>query len=216
MGLSVVKGFRYKINYDHSEINYPIRFETDIWLGITWKKDAYFIANSICDFLNYIVFLSVNLGIDVHLLIRLKRTLDEKMKKFHNDIPKKPIKVSKDNKDKSKKKKKKEKEKDDAMNKAIKMVVLNTSLAILFKIPLSFMPIVHVIAEFYFKKSQFSELVPSLELFLGNLYNSGLSDVIPDVADLLYTISISIQLFIYIHFDKKIRTAFEIKTHLIK
>jgi len=48
-----------------------------------------------------------------------------------------------------------------------------------------------------------------MEWFLTYLYNSGLSDVISDVADLLYTILISIQLFIYIRFDKKIKTAFD-------
>jgi len=71
------------------------------------------------------------------------------------------------------------------MEKAIKMVILNTSLAKLFKIPLSFMSIVNVMAEFNYKKTKFSELFPAMDWFLGNLYNSGLSDVIPDVADLL-------------------------------
>jgi len=94
------------------------------------------------------------------------------------------------------------------MNKAIKMVVLNTSLGIVFKIPLSLMSIVNVIAKLYFKNAHPSRSNPKLDWFFHYLYDSGLSNVIPDIADLLYTILISIQLFIYIHFDKKMKTAF--------
>jgi len=107
------------------------------------------------------------------------------------------------------KKNKKNKEKDDAINKALKMVILNTTLGIIFKIPLSIMSIVNLIAKLYFQKSQFSQSNPELDSFFSNFYACGLSNVIPDVADLLYTILISIQFFIYIHFDIKIKTAFD-------
>jgi len=207
IGLSVVKGFRYNVNYDHSELNYPIRFETDFLADSSRQREAYFIANSICDILNYIVFLSVNLAIDVFMLVRLRRTLNEKSNRFEERNTTNKVENKKENKNETQNKK--NKEKNDPINKALKMVILNTTLGIVFKIPLSIMSIMNPIAKFYFKNSKFSQSNPQLDWFFGYLYNSGLSNVIPDVADLLYTILISIQFFIYIHFDKQIKTAFD-------
>ena len=40
---------------------------------------------------------------------------------------------------------------EDAVNKVIKMVILNTTISLLFKLPIAFVPIVNVAAEFYYK-----------------------------------------------------------------
>ena len=39
---------------------------------------------------------------------------------------------------------------EEAVNKAIRMVVLNSAIGILFKLTVSIIPIINVVAEFYF------------------------------------------------------------------
>jgi len=96
--------------------------------------------------ISYILNKSISFFIIYSLVSRIYISIS-----FYIISCKKPIKINKDKKVESKKKKKK----DVVMEKAIKMVILNTSLAKLFKIPLSFMSIVNVMTEFYFKKSKF-------------------------------------------------------------
>jgi len=178
-----------------------------VWLDAnSWQKQAYLIVNLICDSFNYIVFLLVNLGIDIHMLVRLKRVLDEKSQRFHNGIQNN---MQESKKKGNKNETKNEKKKDDPMNQAIKMVVLNTSLGIVLKLPSSFIPIYNVISVFYYKFFGYTQAIPGLETFIYHMSNSDLLDVILDFTDLLHIILISIQLFIYIHFDKKIKHGFD-------
>ena len=69
------------------------------------------------------------------------------------------------------------------------MFVLNSAIGILFKLPVSIIPIINVVAEFYF--------------------NNGLNILIQHLSGLLYTLSLSIQMFIYKRFDKKFQTGFD-------
>ena len=142
--LSIVKAFRYKVNYDHSELSYPIENEADIWLHHGWDKDLYFISNLICDLLNYIVFVTIHIGIDIYMVVKLRNTLTEKSEKFSN---KTNIDVN------------------EVVNKAIKMVVLNTAFSIFFKIPITFMSIVNVFEEFNSKFAWFTKAFPKFENF---------------------------------------------------
>ena len=196
-GLSVVKGFRYKVNYDHSELSYPIRVELDISNDLTSSKDGFFIANSICDLFNYVVFVFIHVSIDIYMVVRLRRTLNEKLMKLKDQIN-------------ASKFQSKLKENDDSVNKAIKMVVLNTIFSVLFKMPLSFMPTVNVISEFYFKSPTLINAIPGFETFFHLLVYSGLDNLILYVSDFLFIFLIFIQLFIYLGFDRNIRFGFDL------
>ena len=46
---------------------------------------------------------------------------------------------------------KKKAENEEAVNKAIKMVVLNSVIGIFFKLPVCFIPLLNVYAKFYYK-----------------------------------------------------------------
>lgn len=46
---------------------------------------------------------------------------------------------------------KKKSDLEDAVNKNIRMVVLNTAIGLLFKLPLVFLPLVNTIAQFFIK-----------------------------------------------------------------
>ena len=191
IALSVVKGFRYKINYDHSEQSYPIQFEQDIWFKFSWDRDAYVIVNCICDILNYVVFVAIHIGIDIFLVVKLKNTINQKLVSatFPKAVDEKKIK---------------KKENEDSVNQAIKMVVLNTTLSTLLKLLLSFIPFVNVIAEFYFKSS-FKDNHPRFGSFYGRINILGIYEMIPVLADFLFTVFISVQLFVFIKFDRKIK-----------
>lgn len=78
---SVVKGFKFRVNYDHAEMNYPFNNEIDIWTHNSIGLSIYLLFSVISDFFNYFVFLLASLGVDIYMLIRLRRTLDEKIQR---------------------------------------------------------------------------------------------------------------------------------------
>ena len=87
-------------------------------------------------------------------------------------------------------------ENEKVMNKAIKMVIINVAIGIFFKLPASFIPIANVIAELYFA---------NYECFMahhGNyhiyrfLKDTGFHDLIKDMSNIIFTLSLSIQIFI--------------------
>jgi hypothetical protein len=102
------------------------------------------------------------------------------------------------------------------MNKAFRMVVINTVIALLFKMPISFMPILNVYAEFYYKRFEMRYIRPAFARFFTSIIFTGFNGLITDLADFLYILSISIQPLIYRHFDKKIKLAFNRLIHRTK
>ena len=100
-------------------------------------------------------------------------------------------------------------ENENIVNKAIKMVVLNSVIGIFFKLPASFIPLLNVVAEFYYKDKTYKIFHPDFGEFYSLLHDTELYWVIQDISYFLYTVSLSIQIFIYIRFDKKFQTAFE-------
>ena len=205
-GLSVIKYFKYKINFDQPETSYPISNELDL-SGIYRthiSNDAYIIINSLSDIFNYIVFEVVIFIMDVCLVVLLKRTLDEKVNKFKTlskDVAKLENMI---------------KENDNALNNVIRLVILNTFISILLKLPIAFIPIVNVHAEFYYKNFDNQILNPKFGEFYLFLLDTGFYDTIVECSDLFYSFSLFIQLFIYIKFDKKFKTAFKIFTSYIR
>ena len=70
------------------------------------------------------------------MVFRLKRTLDEKLKWYEKETSSVKFEAKK-------------KENEEAVNELIKLVVLNTSLGVLCKLPCSFISIVDLYASFY-------------------------------------------------------------------
>ena len=198
-GFSVVKYFKYEINYDQPETSYPISNEHDLSSihRTHISNDGVIIANSIFDVLNYIVFEVITFIIDIYMLVLLKRTLDEKLRKSEKLF----------GKNEQSKLENMKKENEDAINKVIKMVVLNTAISLLFRLPIAFIPVVNIFAEFYYKNylNQFKH--PKFGEFYSFLLDSGFYDFILECSDLFFTLSLFIQLFMYSHFDKKFNIA---------
>ena len=155
--------------------------------------DFYFIFNTICDLFNYLVIVVICFIIDIFMVVKLRRTLNEKTKKSESM-----------NKNQNQDKKA---ENEKVVKKAIKMVVLNSLIGIFFKIPVSLIPLVNVYAEFYYK--DMSEIHLSVfNRFYKFLINYGFYSLIQDVSHLLFSLSLATQFFIYKRFDKKFQTGY--------
>ena len=83
----------------------------------TLLKMCFFIFNVISDLMNYFVFVVISIIIDICMVVQLRRTLDEKLKKSQSLN--------------QKQNETKKAESEEAVNKAIKMVVLNSAIGIL-------------------------------------------------------------------------------------
>lgn len=82
------------------------------------------------------------------MVVKLRQTLEEKQQKLD--------KMSNQNEEKKKKQKT---ENEEAVNKAIKMVVVDTSIGLLFKMPLLVMPVViDLYTYYYYYYSLFDEI----------------------------------------------------------
>lgn len=76
-----------------------------------------------------------------------------------------------------------EKDNEDAVNKVIKMVILNTAISVLFRLPIAFIPLVNVVAEFYYKKYENLFFHPKFGEFYLFILDSGFYDLILDCSD---------------------------------
>ena len=170
--------------------------EMDISIGDSNRfNDFYFTFNSISEIVNYLVFVIICIIIDICMVVQLRRTLNEKS-----------IKSVLINQNINKNKKA---ENEEAVKKAIKMVVLNSSIGIIFKIPVCFIPLLNMCAQFYYKAGNYQLIHPSFSIFYLILINSGFYVMIQDMSYYLFTMSLSIQMFIYKRFDKKFQTGYE-------
>ena len=207
--LSWIKYFKYQVNYFESHLNYPISNELDMMIITDYYEEnsdstsvyqisdrLYFVYNSISDLINYVVFVIICIIIDVSMVIQVKKILKDKLKWY-----------KKENQSKYEVKKKENK---DATNKLIKMVVINTALGILFKLPSSLMSIVNLYGTFYFRSYKNLFNAPLFGEFYSYLLDTGFYSLINDVCELLYIVSIAILFFIYKRFDKKFQEGYRL------
>jgi hypothetical protein len=155
----------------------------------------YFIYNSISDLMNYVVFVIICIIVDVLMLVRLKRTLEEKLKWYDKETNAVKYEAKK-------------KENENAIKKLIKMVVINTTIGVLVKLPSSFMSIVYMYAYFYYLDYMNQFISPLFGEFYSFLIDTGFFWLITDVYEFLFVFSISIQFFIYKRFDKNFQVGY--------
>ena len=195
---SWIKYFKYSINFSQGELNYPIWNERDIsTLGadLPGILDFYMVFNVISDLLNYLVFVIVSFCVDLAMLVKLRSTVNESLERIK--------KMGSNDKQMEKKKS----DLEETMKKSIRMVVLNTSIGLVFKLPLVFLPLVNTIAKFYYKDHNNRYRNLDFDHFYALLFESDFYVLIHDSTELLYLISVTIQFFIYKTFDKKFKEA---------
>ena len=131
------------------------------------------------------------------MVVQLRRTLDEKTKKNESLN--------------QKQNESKKAESEEVVNKAIKMVVINSAIGILFKLPVCFIPLLNLIAKIFYRINNgiVEQYHSSLHIFYSIVFEFGFNSLLQDTSYFFYTFSLSIQLFIYNRFDKKFRTGFD-------
>ena len=192
---SVVKYFSYKINYGFESFSYPIEY--DYQSVIAKGSRIYFIINFSSDLLNYIVFLLVHLAIDIGMVRKLRETLNEKLEKSKEYS-------TKEQNDKRKS------ENESVINNAIFMVILNTVVGILLKLPTCIYSLIFM----YYNIYKINYLNYWIHAGFGRFFkyvclDSSFCDAISVIANFLYLLYISIQFFFYKRFDKKFKNSFE-------
>ena len=184
IGLSIVKLFEYEINSGIPNANYPISYDdlSDQFNQINARlKPTLYIMNFIIDLINHLIFLLVNLSIDVGMMVKLRQTLNEKFEKSKEFSTKSQLKT----------------ENETALHNARSMIIMNISLSILFKFPSLFYSLIHL---FYF----YNRFNQSFFYY----FCTDSCDLLTQITDFLYIIFISIQLFFYKHYDNKLSEAF--------
>ena len=203
--LSVVKAFRFKINLFMPIETYPYLFFRNILNYYDKNKTIYkllFVFNAIHDFISYVFFAFINLAFDLILLVRMRTVLNEKMEKLKN-LQDEKLKEKKLN------------ESDEAMRKLTLMVILNAFVNFAFKVPISITSLndlrLLITTQFDRLRVQGED---GRELFkfpytMKNIcYLDEICSIFNNFGNFLFIISLSINLFFYLKFDKKFNLAF--------
>lgn len=195
---SVIKLFSYRINYGQPYLAYPIDYNYQSVEFLDSKINlAYFILNSISDLLNYCVLLFVHLFIDIGMVVKLRETLNGKLEKIKSMISKEDLE-------------KKRRENETVLNNAILMVVVNSSIGFLLKFPICIYSILLLVFNIYrINDPTFINHIVFARFYLGYWLNANICEAFLQLSDFLYLMSISIPIFVYKHFDKKIKITFE-------
>jgi hypothetical protein len=203
--LSLVKCFRYEVNYFVTNHDYPFTFQNNPFYNPSQTiTGLIFITNGIVDFINYVLFILVNLILDIILAQKLRKTLREKREKFKSDA-------------------KKEKEDEEAVNRLIHMAIFYALTNLIFKLPNSITSLNDLVIistnlnEYgikffrsfyendvnirYFDFIYFMKYVCSV---------TKICQVFHKYANLFYLLSFSFNILFFYNFDKKFQTAFNL------
>jgi hypothetical protein len=200
--LSLVKCFRYEVNSYVSTHDYPFAFQNNPFYNPSEAVTALvFITNGFVDFVNYVLFVFVDLCVDVRVAVRLKRTLKEKREKFNL-------------KDESKKK-----EDDEAVTRLVHMAILYALTHLMLKLPNA----ITSLHDFVLISASISKWDPSKFYFnvRGRYFDfsyfakyvcsaTKICQVFGEYAQLFYLISLAFNILFFYHFDKKFNTAYNL------
>lgn len=193
VGFSIIKYFSVEINFGDPNYSYPSSTDLESFISLEQRSDfnvAFYVINFISDIANYVLFFFIHFSIDVGMLVRLRRTLNEKLDKSKAYSTKEKLE-------------KKKSENEAALHNAISMVIVNTSLGVLLKIPSSFYSVTYLIIRTCLKDSNYSEYYKALGRFFYACTILRICEMSVALFDFLYLLSISVSLFVYRHFDKK-------------
>ena len=201
IGFSVIKFFEYDINHGSASETYPISYEYSISNSYASNPNmVFFILNFISDLLNHFVLLLINLAIDIGMIVKLRQTLNERFENFKAYST-------------TAQQEKKKTDNETVLDNAISMVILNSSLNLLLKLPATLYSLIYLWYSYYLQHN-----VPlvwenrTLERFFKLIYIEGnFRGLLLKLSDFLYLLSISLQFFFYKHYDKKLNSAIKKK-----
>ena len=144
--------------------------------------------NFTSDLLNHVVFLLINLAIDIGMIVKLRQTLNDMLEK----AKKYTTKAQQDSK---------QNENENVMNNAKSMIIWNTSLNLVFKLPAALYSLFYLFYSSYILNEN-ENLI--FNYFYRNIcIDADFCNMFFKLSNFLYLLCISIQLFFYKHYDKK-------------
>jgi ABC-type multidrug transport system fused ATPase/permease subunit len=225
--IAMVKNFRYEVNYFVAERDYPFEFQNSPFHNPPqWKVIVIIVFNAICDSTIYIIFFIIHLVIDVILVVQFRKTIEEKKAKFQMQADEKRKKeddnknkevIQKERNDKNNKNdetsKNKAKKEDDPVERSIRMVVSSTLSNFFLRLIMAILSLsdlfllitkdystldVHAIIHYF-----------DFEYFMKYICSASKScQLLRKYGNLLYLVSLTINLFFFYKFDKKFNIAF--------
>ena len=195
--LSAVKYFSYRINNGMIDKSYPINYDYQGFKYLYHDTKIYFIINFISDLMNYVVFILIHMSMDIGMVIKLRKTLNERLEKSKEFSTKEQ-------------QEKKETENESVFQNAISMVIWNTVVGVLLKIPTCIYSLVFMHSVINKSDRETHDFSNRLSFFILNVCSkSYFCEMFFTLADFLYLLYISIQFFFYKRFDKKFKIAFK-------
>ena len=207
--LSTIKFFEYDINKVIPNQSYPILYDyMSSHRKSNTPKIVFFILNFISDILNHFVFLLVNLAIDIGMVVKLKQTLNERLENFKAYSTTAQLD-------------KKKTDNENVLNNAISMVIFNTTLNLLLKLPTALYSMIYLFYGIYRQYKAYSVLQNRTwyRFYKRVCIDAYFCEMFLKLSEFLYLLSISIQFLFYKHYDKKLNSAikkiFESKKKII-
>lgn len=208
LSISVVKPIRYDINLDEPNLSFPIPFDQNKH-KYEWLSGAGFAAILVFDFiydlLNYLVFVLINLVLDIVLVVKLYQVLREKEEEKAKQVNEKALEKSKQ-------------ENDESKRRVIFMVILNSMVNFLSRIPSTLTSLNDLRVYFSMPSIYWFDTLQaynwfgfpgfSMEFFCS--WDKSCV-VFQSFGNLLYLISLSLNLFFLKTFDKNFDFAFQLK-----
>lgn len=206
--LALCKPFQFKINYFYRIVNIfplPIFEYVPIWREFTTYMIV-FIFNFIFNIINYFLFVFIHLIVDVVLIGKLIKVLEEK------EIKMKEMKKTTKEMDEA------SKENEEAKRRTVLMVVLNSTLNFCTRIPLMITSVNDLRLLIQRSFNRFESLVSInvvdqfSPLFTLKFYCSSVKAclVFRSLGNCLYLFSLSTILFFCKYFDKNFKKAYEV------
>ena len=202
---SIIKAFRFKINEFKPEETYPYVFFRNEKYFLYSNKTSFvflFVFDAVYNFTNYVFFAFINLVFDLILLTRMRAVLKEKMDKFKNLQDQKL-------------REKKQNESDEAMRKITMMVIFNTLVNFVLKIPISMTSLndLRLLITIPYKSLknnvQFGRQLFKFPYTMEDIcYLDEICWIFNNFGNFLFIISLTINIFFYLKFDKKFNLAF--------
>lgn len=205
---SLEKLLKFRINRTYPNDDFPLAFFRVTHLLKTASPThlkLLFVFDSVYNLVCYVLFTLVSLLLDVVLVVKMRETLAERHEKLAAMLQNSHDKSSLE---------KKQKENEEVIKKVIKMVVANALLSFLFKAPSSIVSVNDM--RLIISRSKFIDEIYSPKQWFNFPYSfesicvqdEG-CQVFQSFCDLLFIISMSANLFFYIRFDKKFKSAYD-------
>ena len=193
IGLSVIKVFEYDINPGKTLFSYPISYDYVSSYYPFSSTSIFFILIFVSDLLNHVVFLLINLAIDIGMIVKLRQTLNERIEKAKTYSTQTQLEA-------------KNQENENAMNNAKSMIIWNTTLNLAFKLPTTIYSLFYLYYSINISNEKDHLILNYFYRFI--CIDADFCSMFLQLSNFLYFLCISIQLFFYKHYDKKFSRSF--------